>query len=64
MIRLLETPEIITALKDEIKFLPDNIIKEVSRYFNFPKSVVGMLHKETVAKGILDLIRKLMIDDH
>lgn len=51
MIRFYGKPAIITALKEEIKFLPDYIMDEVSSYFNIPKEEMACYIRKQSRKG-------------
>jgi hypothetical protein len=44
-------PKIITALKEEIKFLPDYIIDRVSSYFNIRKEEMACYKRKQLRKG-------------
>lgn len=56
-------PRITTALKNDIKFLPDFIMEDVCGFFQPKKGGISMLHTQTVWKGQLDLIRKVMANN-
>jgi chromosomal replication initiation ATPase DnaA len=43
--------KIVTALKEEIKFLPDYIIEEVSSYFNIRKEEMACYIRKQSRKG-------------
>ncbi|WP_216823460.1 DUF6922 domain-containing protein [Niastella vici] len=51
IIRFYGMPKIVTALKDEIKFLPDYIIEEVSSYFNIRKEEMACFIRKQSRKG-------------
>ncbi|WP_152269783.1 DUF6922 domain-containing protein [Agriterribacter humi] len=51
IIRFYGKPRIITALKEEIKFLPDYIINAVSSYFNIRKEEMACYVRKQLRKG-------------
>ncbi len=51
IIRFYSSPVIITALKEEIKFLPDHTINEVSNYFNIRKEDLACYVRKQLRRG-------------
>src|SRR5688500_8879985 len=51
IIRFYGTPKIVTALKNEIKFLPDYILEEVSIYFGVRKEEMACVIRKGARKG-------------
>ncbi|MFN4315304.1 MAG: DUF6922 domain-containing protein [Chitinophagaceae bacterium] len=51
IIRFYGAPKIHTALKEEIKFLPDYIINSVSSYFNIRKEEMACYIRKQLRKG-------------
>jgi len=51
IIRFYGTPKIVTALKEEIKFLPDYILEEVSIYFGVRKEEMACVIRKEARKG-------------
>jgi len=51
IIRFFGTPKIVTALKEEIKFLPDYILEEVSIYFGVRKEEMACVKRKVARKG-------------
>ncbi len=45
------SPVVIKALKEEIKFLPDHTIDEVSNYFNIRKEEMACYARKQLRKG-------------
>ncbi|HRP33459.1 MAG TPA: hypothetical protein PKV73_16295 [Agriterribacter sp.] len=51
IIRFYGIQTIITALKNDIKFLPDYTIEKVSQYFNLPKDELACYKRKQLRKG-------------
>ena len=51
IVRFYGKPKIITALKEEIKFLPDYILDSVSSYFNLSKEEMACYIRKQLRKG-------------
>ena len=51
LIRFYSEPKIIKALKEEIKYLPDYIIDEVTSYFNLRKDDLACYKRKQLRRG-------------
>lgn len=51
IIRFYGLPTIVTALKEEIKFLPDHMMEEISNYFNIQKEKMACYIRQQSRKG-------------
>lgn len=51
LIRFYGKPAVITALKNDIKFLPDYAIEKVIKYFNLQKEELACYKRKQLRKG-------------